>query len=591
MSIGFNRKSFIILISIILCVFSITFAKDSNQNHNLIIKISEPAQNFPKWQHKILPIECVRFDFLQDGLLKKILFADMRTKRSPDWPADCNIVPYEFVLELSENKSLLEAGNCTITASIWGYSKWQKEIALERGGRTELDVCLSRDPYFGMIVSPRLMTGLTCLREKKFTIEVNAPPCAENWDAFLSSEYFSFPLKIYDKKYGKSQIRNNTGAGWKLTVQANSKTAEDLYDLNIYCSTGKSTQPKAVRILKELPDTFYIAGNFHHALDLVSVSPDNEIADLFTDTVNIINPVFYANVEDVGYEDERIWGRISYCLIKYLNVPYYHGLGNHDRGKAASTKHYDYKPVPDESNSIEYYKYYCGMLYQSRDIGDRLHVVLPYCPDQWTIHNPRPQQQQWIKADLLAHKRSDMRLITCAHLIWGQSSKDSPYELTDLLDKKYRLNLVLADDFHRPQAMCGSVPTFFGGLAKSPKLDEIGILEISKNKNFKGLNECETYFYGNNHVRYYKIKKFDLQFSAPNDGTKTVLTATIIRSGGNQEIIKNGRIRFVLKKGSYSANGGKIYQQIDSSDGGKTIVDIETDIGYPSTEVTVFPKS
>lgn len=586
----FGYKKFLTSLIVISAAFCCTLAADMPQ-HILLFKISERAQQFPVWRKKASPVECVKFDIFQNDGLKKTLFADMRTKRTPRWPAECNSVkPYEFVLNLNENNSSLKPGTCTLKASIWGYNHWQKEISLQESGKTELNILLTRDPNFNLIISPRLMTGLTCLSGKKFIIEINAPSSARDWSVSLSSEYFSVPLKICEKKYGNSQVCHNSEPGWKLVVEADSQIPEDLYDLNVKCSAAKSIQPKSVRILKKLPDTIYIAGNFHHALDLLTVGADEEIASLFSDTINVINPVFYANVEDVGYEDERVWGRISYCLQRYLNVPYYHGLGNHDRGKAGSTEHYEYKPVPDEANSIEYCKYYCGMLYQSRDIGDRLHVVLPYCPDQWTIHNPRPRQQQWIKADLLAHKQSDLRLITCGHLTWGRPSKEGSYSLTDLLDEKYGLNLVLADDFHRPRVTCGNVPAFFGGLAKSPKLDEAGILEISRNKFVGDINNCKTYKYGNNYIRYFKLKKFSLQFSAPNDGSQTELTASVVRPGGNQSTIKNGRIRFILKKGGYAVDAGKIYQQFDSTDGRKTIVDVEADIEFPLTKVSVFSK-
>ena len=61
------------------------------------------------------------------------------------------------------------------------------------------------------------------------------------------------------------------------------------------------------------------------------------------------------------------------------------------RGGIADYRHYPHEPYPDQPMSIEYYRHYFGTRYQSRDIGP-LHIVLPYCPDQWETHAVRPDQ-------------------------------------------------------------------------------------------------------------------------------------------------------------------------------------------------------
>ena len=77
---------------------------------------------------------------------------------------------------------------------------------------------------------------------------------------------------------------------------------------------------------------------------------DGEIASLFRETVNIIHPAFYANVDDIGYEDERVIARIADAASRYLDVPYFGGLGNHDRGGIADYGHYPHEPYPRPAN-------------------------------------------------------------------------------------------------------------------------------------------------------------------------------------------------------------------------------------------------
>jgi len=439
-------------------------------------------------------------------------------------------------------------------------------------------------------------------------------------------------------EYGRWMIRHDTEPGWRLHVQIPADTPEELYDLQVSSSLGIASQPNAVNVLLEHPDPIYLTGNFHHALDSYQIAVDEEIASLFQETVNVVHPAFYANVDDIGYEDERVVARIAYATSRHLDVPYFQGLGNHDRGGMVDDGHYPHEPYPDQPMSIEYYRYYFGMRYQSRDMGP-LHVVLPYCPDQWETHVVRPDQDRWLKEDLLVHQQSGLRLFTCHHLTWWHRDGE-PWQITDLLDEPYGLDLVLLERAHRTDDGTihrGPVPTYYGGLAKSPELELIGLLEISQleaddPRLGKGLIEsqppigkvsidsalvetnystaveeevrlptCDTYVINRYLVRDCTLRKFEVTYAVPgtdksgpaatlNRGTETILTATIDRDPGDNPItIRGGRFKFVMARGTYVAEGGEIIQQVDSDDGVRTIVYVRTDVGHPSTQVTVRP--
>lgn len=615
------------LLLALLCSVTIDAAEEAapTSAHLLVVRLAESERTLPPWlQGKRRVLECVRLDLIQEER-PQTFFLD---KRPWAWWLDPSewLPPYLFSVDVSgTGRSSFRPGRCTVVASRWGYRNWQRGVDLQPGAWSELRVTMERDPHFGLIVSPRLMSAVTRLPGEQFAIEVDAPEDARGWAASLSTRHFSVPLRMVKAEYGQEQTKHGAAPGWQLTAEIGSDTPEELYDLTVSCSVGESTQPNSVQVLLEYPDPMHIAGNFHHALDSPGPSADEEIAALFTQTVNVVHPLFYANVDDVGYEDERLWGRISYCLDRYLDVPYYHGLGNHDRGGTTDFTHYQHAPWPDDPASLRYYEYYCGLRYQSRDFGKRLHVILPYCPDQWDAYYPRPDQGRWMKADLLAHQDSDLRLITCHHPTWYHKPNE-PWQITDLLDKQYNLDLVLVERGHRTEGKIhrGDVPTFYGGLCKSPELDKIGILEISSlgpddPRNQRTLIEeqpaittekvdpklakanystaverevrlttTDTYVAKGHLIRDCTLKAFSVEYSGPNDGSQTALTARVLRAPDDNPItIRGGRLKFVMKRGAYRCSVGEIIQQVQSDDGKKTIVYVKVDIVHPQTVVTV----
>ncbi len=86
------------------------------------------------------------------------------------------------------------------------------------------------------------------------------------------------------------------------------------------------------------------------------------------------------------------------------------------------------------------------------------------------------------------------------------------------------------------------------------------------------------------------INTFSVRYSAANDGTRSSLTAIIERKSDTREIIiESGLLRFVLKKGRYTADKGQVFQQVSSDDGLKTIVYVAVEIDCGTTTISVSP--
>ena len=599
--------------------------------HLFHVTIREDEATLPEWhRERSTKLECVQLSFNQDGRSWNT-FADMRTRgqprplQPPQWlkaPPD-TLGAYAIEVQIEENvqarEDQLRPGNCILTASRWGFVPQSRQVELRPGGQTEVELVLARDPDFGLIVTPRWMTAETVRPSDTFWIEASAQSDATAWQAWLESEHFSRELNIESASYGEQAIRHGTEPGWKISARLPKDTPDDMYALRIACSAAESTQPSAVRVWREVPDPLYIVGNFRHTLDDHRMRTDVEVARLFEQTVNVVSPAFYANVDDVGYEDERIWGRISYAVQRHLRVPYFHGLGNHDRGAPSTLSHYPHRPWPDDPSSIAYYRYFAGMRYQSRDFGSVLHVVLPYCPDQIEALQVRPDQDRWIKEDLRDASESGLRLLTCYHLSRFRTEPGvPPWEYTDLLDPEFGLNLVLFERAYREHVAAGDLPTYFGGLRESPALDMVGILEITKlpaedpriNETVLSMEpprrvdlqitdgdtvrtnvpllSSDVYVSNGYLIRDCTIRAFSTAFSGPNDGSQEALTASIERADdGNPLVIRGGHLRFVMRKGTYRVSGGEIVQQVYSDDGTATIVDIKVNVGAGLTQVTV----
>ena len=156
------------------------------------------------------------------------------------------------------------------------------------------------------------------------------------------------------------------------------------------------------------------------------------------------------------------------------------------------------------------------------------------------------------------------------------------------------------------------MPPFYGGLCKAQKLEKIGILEISRlshklvhddsrqlilegrpptsHKELR-LTACDSYVSKGHLVRDYTLKTFSVDFSAPNDGSQSNLTAKIRRApNDNQITIRGGRLKFIMKAGFYKTSAGRIIQEVSSDDGSKTIVYVKVDVGYPETVVRLSPR-
>lgn len=96
------------------------------------------------------------------------------------------------------------------------------------------------------------------------------------------------------------------------------------------------------------------------------------------------------------------------------------------------------------------------------------------------------------------------------------------------------------------------------------------------------LTTTDSYVAKGHLVRDCTLKAFSLEYSGPNDGSQSELTATVQRAPDDNPItIRGGRLKFVMSSGRYKCPQGEVIQQVDSDDGSKTIVYVRVDIPRP----------
>ena len=107
---------------------------------------------------------------------------------------------------------------------------------------------------------PRLATpaivALDSAADREFTAEVKASPDAGNWSATIANDLRSWSCKVVSATY--STINNGTEPGWQVKISVPANTSPELFTLTVACDEGTSVQPQAVSVIENFATDFYI---------------------------------------------------------------------------------------------------------------------------------------------------------------------------------------------------------------------------------------------------------------------------------------------------------------------------------------------
>ncbi len=488
----------------------------------------------------------------------------------------------------------LPAGPVELEVSRPGFIDFRQKFHLAPGESVSVPIYLQPDPNYGLIVLPRLGTAMTSIPGDQFTLECQAAEWASQWKVRLATDYFTRPLELQKAEYGPKNVWNGTRAGWQLTVRTPPDTPAEMYDLLVEFQDAEgrrrtSRQPKAVCIRPAYPDSFLLMPyqDFHLNWFVDKPGSAGEVQADYFRAASLLNPLFVSLGDDVGFEkterappDDAV-AMLHYLVREYLDVPVYLAFGNHD---AALTP--------------EGHEFYFGPRWQLRRIGPHVGVVISY--DLYQLKYEMPAEQRRGVAELLAQVEADPenRLLFLA----GHRSPFPP-------------------GIHKPFFPLPFTPqtrTWFPGNRDDGVTIEfqrlfMDALSVRSMHGWGGLN------YTGRIVRIDQWRRAELlpqlalpavAWSGPNNGTQVRLEATV-RPVGQQvwtppEVIagfsqlpprwegmpeiRDARLRFVMPKGQYQCQGGRIVQTVPSDCGQFCLVYVSVDVLGPTATVVVQPK-
>jgi predicted MPP superfamily phosphohydrolase len=433
----------------------------------------------------------------------------------------------------------------------------------------------------------------------------------------LKAKYWKVKLKIDSVQKGHFEYDNFTQqfVNQKIWVSVPTSGPEDMYDLIIYKQGQVQISKRSVKLVKAFPTVQRIIhiSDTHVSRNWKGSPTDGyaeelELLDKFINVANIIAPDFVVVTGDLTHDytrfgpDARGWGGKKFTAldaqpsaeekfknyyegakgyrgVQFMDAPVFSVTGNHDFYGMSENDHIQ-KAL--QWNSISGIRVY-GVAY-----GDtRLMVVDNFLGDSIIdipVKKPMSGLQGKVFKRFLEENGSGKIRLMAQHL---HNKFDSDF--INANDVK----LVLSGHIHTPDAgpVKGTKAMTIrpGVVCRSGETERwqtvLGLFRIVTidGSDYKFTDPIR--FCVNPTVPYKDIKlNLTLDYKLNNTG----------KSSSNIAVVKNNlpvdlpncHIRFVMKKGKYTVNGGRVQQAINS--GPLTIVDVRADVNTNSSKTVTI---
>ncbi len=419
----------------------------------------------------------------------------------------------------------------------------------------------------------------------------------------VSSGHFEFD------SYTKAAVNN------RIFVRVPEGTPEDLYNLVIKYGDEVSSSPKSVKVVKEFRKNhrFIHISDLHVSRQWVD-APDGgyakelELLDRFVKVANIIAPDFVIvtgdnihhytriNADATGWGGTKLYEKTQYPGLetKWKNLfegaaglsgihgftaPVFALPGNHDYYDKDIKN--DFKAMSKQWNDL------CGLRTYGFRYGDTRILAMDDFMGDPIIDRPEKAPLSGLQGKVLQsfldEKGHGKMRILAQHI---DNRADTAF-----LDAN-RIHLLLHGHRHTPaDEYIGRTPTLStrpGTVCRSGVLDMENELGLFRMVHVNGDTFSIT-----KPLRFLRNPKLpqdptgiqlSLDYSKPNDGSSVRNTGSITNRMG--VALPDCHIRFVLKKGKYKIDKGRIIQTFSS--GSLTIVDVNVEAGDGAvTEVNV----
>jgi len=438
------------------------------------------------------------------------------------------------------------------------------------------------------------------------TVWANAPSAASGWNASLRLGSLGVPLALAGGGWQPSLGR--WVLGFRLPPIADGpQVPEEVYDLTLGCDVcAPDTARHAVKVLPDFRHDYYFAqiSDTHlptHALSnngVIDASDTTGMADFdaVIADLNVIHPEFILHTGDMVNEGELEeylgmyeMGRAQQ-MIGRLRDPMFLSSGNHDIGGWKQTA------PPDGTSRKDWWRYYgwpflanppAGDPYHSQDYHfdyGLLHVVGleayinngsydSYMTNIWGAQSFTNEQLNWLAQDLAAVPAGHAKLAFYHYDFGGTLAGGSPGpNFSQINPAALGLDGAIWGHNH---GVAEDMNT-----ARSAHPFNLGIQSVIYNavaggRTFRIFRVHDaTLTPGPMHHAGAAVDSLALAWSAPNDGTRSRLTATVTNRFG--ETWDRARLVFYLAPRAdsvYGATGGNLAQTFE--EGGRTIVYVD----------------
>jgi hypothetical protein len=454
---------------------------------------------------------------------------------------------------------------------------------------------------------PRFATpaivALDSVADRELTAEIKASPAANGWSATIANDLKSWPCQVVSATYAK--INRGTEPGWQIKISVPTNASPELFSLTVNSSEGASMQNQSVSVVPAFETNFYVLHiTDEQIVNKIHTDPSGQYYKMvgtweemkwMQEPVNLINPRCVIITGDQidfngaldGWNNWANWdytpkGKKNFTEEETTNLEYrlsdmykdchkgYHvayaeAPGNHDvtpRGKLLHGTDIDYHPI-----SASIYEQQFGQRSWSFRMGD-FYVLM----------------HDWSDAGLKAWAEKDY-----------QSALDDP-------SVKFRL---VGQHFDKDwNGAPGGTSSF---VPKTCDLMLIGHGHVTKT-----VQTSPYYIYENRAAFIYGTAGF-FNFERTSDGWKCDQTVAprdekkdvwpLFTANGETKKVRtdqpdpmnlttkhvtitndlpenfyDGRVRFVLDKGSYRVKNGTVLAEYDCANGTKTAVLVRVNI-------------
>ncbi len=402
----------------------------------------------------------------------------------------------------------------------------------------------------------------------------------------------------------------------KIWLSVPKSAPEELYDLLIYSNGETHVSRKSVKVVREFKPShrFIHISDTHVTRAWVGDGDDGyakelELLDRFVDLANIIAPDFIINTGDVimhytrvnadstGWGGDKLYdadlrplveekyrnyyaGAKGFSGVHGFNAPIFSLPGNHD---SYGVNRKDHMAMSSQWNDL------CGLRVYGFSYGDtRVLAADDFLGDPVNdIPDASPMsglQGQVLESFLAENGDGALRIM----------AQHRPDRIDTTFMDKHKIGILLNGHNHTPfHEYVGVMPTLSirsGTVCRSGEVnnwqENLGFFRIfyidgSEFTFTEPLRFCE-----NPTDDYRKLKlNLTLEFNNSNDGSITKNEAVITNRFPVD--LPGCKVRFVMKKGEYRVEGGKVNQIIQTQD--KTVVDVYTDVNKGSEKtVRIF---